>query len=200
MLIGVALVSTHTALANIVCDQRVDPPQFYDGTAAGTVQYTDGTGGLLLNYVAQRMTPTNAQNFAIALSADGHLGINFEGSCVTPNGTLHYNGIRGEKQGLELTCPHVCKSIMSALGHHGSCTLRNYGFEISCTDASAAALNSAIQPSPGVAIITIAVATSLMAAISMIVALAWCRDRSRKHTAPIYDNETGNEALLNRVN
>jgi hypothetical protein len=47
-----------------------------------------------------------------------------------------------------------------------------------------------------VAIITIAVATSLMAATSIIVALAWCRDRSRKHAAPIDDNETGNEALL----
>jgi hypothetical protein len=106
---------------------------------------------------------------------------------------------------------------MHVLGHHGSCTVasdgQSFAFIISCTDASATALNSAIQPSPDVAskmkaklefisIITNAVVNLLMAATSMTVAVAWCRDRSRKHTAPIYDNETGNEAgpLLGRVN
>jgi hypothetical protein len=85
---------------------------------------------------------------------------------------------------------------MSVLGNHGSCK------KTTGTTKNTFIINFATQPSLDVAIITIAVATSLMTATSMIiiVALAWCRDRSRKHTAPIDDNEAGNEALLDGVN
>ena len=74
---------------------------------------------------------------------------------------------------------------------------------ISCTALSAAALSAAIgiQPSPGIATITIAVATSLMAATSMIFALAWFFNwRRRPSSAPIYASESGDEALLGGVN
>lgn len=96
---------------------------------------------------------------------------------------------------------------MDAIGHHGKCQVdpnTNGGVPfISCTALSAAALNAAIgvQPSPGIATITIAVATSLMAATSMIFALAWFFNwRRRPSSAPIYASESGDEALLGGVN
>lgn len=94
---------------------------------------------------------------------------------------------------------------MDAIGHHGQCQADPDGSNpfISCTALSAAALSAAIgvQPSPGIATITIAVATSLMAATSMIFAVAWFFNwRRRPSSAPIYASESGDEALLGGVN
>lgn len=94
---------------------------------------------------------------------------------------------------------------MDAIGHHGKCQADPDGGNpfISCTALSAAALSAAIgvQPSPGIATITIAVATSLMAATSMIFAVAWFFNwRRRPSSAPIYASESGDEALLGGVN
>lgn len=174
LVVGIALVGMWVfpcALANIVCTAPAS-------ISASPRQFYNG------GYeVPGDLTTTNFFNY-IQQRSDNSFDLSF-GPTLTVT---------------EASEMPTCSMIMQALGHHGKCDDSTGSPVISCTGWSAAALNAAIQPPPSITILTIAVATSLMAATSMFVALAWFFNWKRRQPAPIYDNETGDEALLGAVN
>lgn len=192
-----------SARANIVCDHSNTPPRFLDARAylAGADDFgaDDVTAIQLVGYLAQRTTADsliNCSSFSFYNSAeDGLLRVYGTGVQV-PDGRNP-----------------TCTDVMTLLGNHGTCECiagpsdppGGCSFSLSCTDASAAALNAAIQPSlsssSDILMLTIAAATSLMAVTLMVVAVVWFYYRSRqRRREPIYNDGASNEALLQGVN
>lgn len=192
-----------SARANIVCDHSNTPPRFLDTRAnlAGADDFgaDDVTAIQLVGYLAQRTTADSLINcssfsFYDNSAEDGLLRVYGTGVLV-PDGQNP-----------------TCTDVMTLLGNHGTCECNvdpnnpaYCDFILSCTDASAAALNAAIQlslsSSSDILMLTIAAATSLMAVTLMVVAVVWFYDRSRqRRREPIYDDGASNEALLQGVN
>lgn len=190
-----------SARANIVCDHSNTPPRFLDTRAnlAGADDFgaDDVTAIQLVGYLAQRTTADSLINcssfsFYDSSAGDGLLRVYGAGVQV-PDGRNP-----------------TCTDVMTLLGNHGTCYCNAINptycdFVLSCTDASAAALNAAIQPSlsssSDILMLTIAAATSLMAVTLMVVAVVWFYYRSRqRRREPIYNDGASNEALLQGVN
>ena len=173
MLAGVSALPC--SRANIVCGSDGANKLFFSEDSTSATLFD----GYVTSNIAKKGL-TNPPQFQWSYPTDGYGFLTMEGGDCTSTDT------------------------MNAIGHHGKCQDPDGGGPfISCTALSAAALSAAIgiQPSPGIATITIAVATSLMAATSMIFALAWFFNwRRRPSSAPIYASESGDEALLGGVN
>ena len=171
--LGIGLCTPRCAMAEIVCSHT---KQYHDYSAFYDAGHADagGTGSMLANYVAK--------HWPSGFSSDAfHVGFHPDG-IITANGNSNI----------------TCADVMTVLKNHGSCmqsSMQGYnGFNISCTDASAAVLNAAIQP---VAIfgftLIIAVCTLLMTLTSLVLAAVWLCGRKRRRAAgavPIYGDDS----------
>ena len=196
----------HCARANIVCDHSQTPARFFNARASltGAEPSDDVTEIQLMAYTTQR---TTADSLMIAYGGT----ISFYSQSQSKN---YYGRLTCDGYGVSVPdgVHPTCTDVMTLLGNHGTCECiadpNNPGycsFSLSCTDASAAALNAAIQPSlsssSDILMLTIAAATSLMSVTVMVVAVVWFCDRSRqRRREPIYDDGASKEALLQGVN
>lgn len=196
----------HCARANIVCDHSQTPASFFNARASldGAEPLDDVTEIQLMAYITQRTT-------ADSLINRGYISFYDESNAQDPSDgwlTVYFDGV------LVPDGDHpTCTDVMTLLGSHGTCECiagpsdppGRCSFSLSCTDASAAALNAAIQPSlsssSDILMLTIAAATSLMSVTVIVVAVVWFCDRSRqRRREPIYDDGASKEALLQGVN
>lgn len=194
----------HCARANIVCDHSQTPASFFNARASlnGAEPLDDVTEIQLMAYMTQR-TPADS------LINSGYISF-YDEYNAQDDGWLtvqHYGVLVPDGDN------PTCTDVMTLLGNHGTCECiagpsdppGGCDFSLSCTDASAAALNAAIQPSlsssSDILMLTIAAATSLMSVTVIVVAVVWFCDRSRqRRREPIYDDGASKEALLQGVN